>query len=229
VTKRRFYAFVWRANALMIFAVGAGCLLGLLFAAFMAFKSMSRPRHLEDTINISEGQVGKTDEKLGKFSAIEGSAMLRAPLHLEQEYAGLHNVSKGTSAIQNYLYFDPASHASHWLINGNGGLILDTRDLPARNYGAKEEAAVEAVFYALVDTDSNGDGKLTDADQMTIAISDPNGKHFVRLFSKVDGVNSVHLSGKGALVVLYTAGKQLHAADVDLNSGKVVRESVVKS
>jgi hypothetical protein len=206
-----------------------GCLLVLLFAAFMAIKNMDRSQHLNDTINVNEAQIDNAEQKLGAFETIEGSAVMRAPLQLKQEYPGTNYSVKGTVASQNYLFFDPVSHASHWLITGNRGLILEAMALPAKNFNRQVEIPVEAVVYTLVDTDSNGDGKLSDADLITIAISDPNGKHFARLLTRGERVNGARLSGKGMLVVLYTAAKQLRAADVDLSSGKVVRESVVKS
>lgn len=230
MTSKRFYSVVWRVNALLIFAVGVGCLLLLLFAATMFIKDMGRGRHAEDTVHVNEVQVAKAEASLGAFTAIEGSAMMRAPLTVRQEVGANPYVSKvsGTNAIQNYLYVDPVSHTSHWLITGNRGLILETTELLSRSYSGQESDAVEAVVYRLVDTDTDGDGKLSEDDLNTIAVSDPAGKRLVRLFAKVDYVNGLRLTGKGALVVLYTAGGHLHAADVDLNSNKVVRDSILK-
>jgi len=217
---------MWRVNALVIFAVGIAGLLVLSLAAIMFLKNMTRDRQVNDVLNVETGQVDKSSATLGNFTAVDGAALLRAPLHLNQEYEYSYS-SKDASSIQNYLYFDPATHAFHWLLPGNPRLILDSTELPAGNFPRRDDAPVDAIVYQLVDADTNGDGKFTAGDLKTIAVADPAGRRFARVLSKVERLNGAHLTGKTTLVLLYTSDGALRAAEFDLSSDKIVRESAM--
>lgn len=136
--------------------------------------------------------------------------------------------SKGVAPIRNYYFFDPSSHAGHWLIPGYRGLIAETDEFPDRHVRGEGNSAAEVVVYRLVDADSNGDGALNEADLMTLALADAKGGNFVRLLTKVQSFKGIHLVGKRTLSVIFTSEGQIRAAQVDLDSGKIVRQSVVK-
>jgi hypothetical protein len=223
VKSRRFFSLLWRVNALVIFAVGIAGVLVLTMAAVMFIKNMTRERHVANVMSLESEQVSAS---LGNFGAVEGAPLLRAPLHLNQEYEYGHT-SKEASSIQNYLYFDPATHSFHWLLPGNRRLILDSTELPASNFPRRDDVPVEAIVYQLVDADTNGDQKLTNGDLKTIAVSDPSGRRFARVLSKVERLNGAHLIGKTKLVLLYTSDGALRAAEFDLSSDKIVRESAM--
>jgi len=214
---------MWRLNALVIFALGIAGVLVLSLAAIMFMKNMTRDRQANNVINLDTEQTNAT---LGNFSAVDGAALLRAPLHLHQEYEHSY-ATKDASSIQNYLYFDPATHAFHWLLPGNRRLILDSTELPAGNFPRHENQPADAIVYQLVDADTNGDGKLTGGDLKTIAVADPGGRRFARVLSKVERLNGAHLNGKTTLVLLYTSDGALRAAEFDLSSDKIVRESAM--
>jgi len=226
VKSRRFFSFMWRLNALVIFAVGIAGVLVLSLAAIMFLKNMTRDRQVDNVMHLETGQVDKSSATLGNFSAVDGAALLRAPLHLHQEYEDSYS-AKDASSIQNYLYFDPATHSFHWLLPGNRRLILDATELPAGNFPRRDDAPVDAIVYQLVDADTNGDGKLTGSDLKTIAVADPGGRRFARVLSKVERLNGAHLTGKTTLVLLYTSDGALRAAEFDLGSDKIVRESAM--
>lgn len=217
---------MWRVNALVIFVVGIAGALVLAFAAFMFLKETMRTRQVDNVMSLESAQVDKSNATLGNFSAVDGAALLRAPLHLNQEYEHGYT-SKDASSIQNYLYFDPATHDFHWLLPGNRRLILDSTELPGGNFPRRDDVAVDAIVYQLVDADTNGDGKFTGGDLKTIAVADPGGRRFARVLSKVERLNGAHLIGKTTLVLLYTSDGALRAAEFDLSSDKIVRESAM--
>jgi len=110
-------------------------------------------------VNVADEQLDRSKAQLGTFEKIAGSAVLRAPLRLEQEY-GFSSGSKGTSSVQNYLFYDPAGARAYWLVAGYEGLFLATHELPEREY-TKPETPVVAIVYELVESDSTGDKRLT--------------------------------------------------------------------
>jgi hypothetical protein len=220
---------MWRVNALVIFAVGIAGVLVLSLAAFMFLKETMRVRQVDSVVNVDPEDADTSRASLGNFSAVTGSSMLRAPLFLDQaaEYSHVSKVASTVSSIQNYLYFDPASHAFHWLLPGNRRLILESTELSARDPAQGEVAVVYAIVHQLVDSDTNGDGKLAGDDLKTVAVGDPNGLRFARVLSKVERLNGAHLIDKTRLVLLYTAGGELRSAEIDLASDKIIRESAM--
>ncbi len=225
--RTRFFSVVWRINALLILGVGIGAFALLLVGGALFVKDFMRPRHTENVAYLAPDQVDKSGSELGSFEPVDGTSTLRAALRLTQDYS-IGSVSKESSSVQNYLYVDTGTHASHWLIPDNRGLIVATTELPAGRYGNRDESPLEAVVYELVDADSDSDKKLTKKDLITIAVSDPEGRSLVRLFKNVQRLNSAQLAGKGKLVLFYTAQGQLHVADIALGSGKLLRDDVMK-
>ena len=69
---------------------------------------------------------------------------------------------------------------------------------------------------------------MTTNDARVIAMSDPAGLRFARLVSGVDELNGSELTHEGRIVILYTASGTLKAANIDLETQKVLRESSVQ-
>jgi hypothetical protein len=227
VQRTRFFSVVWRINALLILGVGIGAFSLLLVGGTMLVKDFVRPRHTENVAYLAPNAVDKSASELGPFEAVEGTGTLRAALRLTQDYS-IGSIAKESSSVQNYLYVDTGSHASHWLIPDNRGLIVATMELPAGRYGNHDQAPLEAVVYELADADTDGDKRLTKKDLITVAVSDPEGRSLVRLFRNVQRLNGAQVDGKGKLVILYTAQDKLHVAEIALASGKVLRDDVMK-
>jgi len=79
-----------------------------------------------------------------------------------------------------------------------------------------------------VATDSNHDRRLTADDTKTIALSDPAGKNFVRVLNNVEEFKGGRIVNGTSLVILYTSGATLRAAEIELASNKLTRESILK-
>jgi len=129
VSGKRFFAWVWRINALIVFALGLICTVVAIFAAASIYNDSARTRHVTGVVNVAEEQLETSAASLGSFSEIGGTEVLRAPLSVQQEYARSFG-SNDVSSTRNYLYFDPASRESYWLIPGYRGLIVNENDFP---------------------------------------------------------------------------------------------------
>jgi hypothetical protein len=121
VTSRRFFATVWRINAIALLLTAIlGCCV-LLFATWLIYQEATRTRHVSNVVDVADEQLDRSKAQLGTFESIAGSSVLRAPLRLEQEY-GFRSGSKGTTSVQNYLFYDPPSAKAYWLVPGYKGL-----------------------------------------------------------------------------------------------------------
>lgn len=78
-------------------------------------------------------------------------------------------------------------------------------------------------------TGSGGDGKLTGSDAKTIALSDAVGSRFTRVLTGVEDVNGTTLTNSGRLLVLYTASSALKAAEIEVESHRIVRDAPLQT
>jgi hypothetical protein len=85
------------------------------------------------------------------------------------------------------------------------------------------------VVYELVEADSSGDGKLTASDMKTIAVSDPAGSRFTRVVTGVEDINATTLTKSGRVLILYTASSVLKAAEIEVETQKVVRDAPLQT
>lgn len=225
MTRRRIFAAIWQANALLIFVAGILSIGVLSFALWQIYRETTRTRYATQVVNVAGEQVDRATRRVGRFEAVEGSPILRATLTLEQEY-GFSSGSKETSSPQNYLFYDPRSGKSWWLLPEFDGLLLSTEQMPSRQYGEKA-APVVAFAYELIEADTSGDKKLTGSDRRTIAVSDPTGSRVARLFRDVDELNGAYIQDD-QLLLIYTSGGILRAAKVDRGTFAVTRDAVVQ-
>ena len=226
MTGRRFFAVVWRVNAVLILLTTVLACAVLAFAAREIFKEAIRARQATGVVNVAEEQVDRSRAELGKFEIVRGTRLLRAPLQIEQTY-GFSSGSKEATSVQNYLFYDPSDGSSHWLLPGNKGLFLSEHELPEREY-SKPEPPLIAVVYELVEVDTNGDKKLTASDAKAVAVSDPSGSRFTRRLTGVEEVHGTTLTTNGNILILYTAASTLKAAEIDVGSLKIVRDGPVQ-
>lgn len=227
MTSRRFFATVWRANAVAILLTAVLACGVLSFGAWQIYKEATRTRQATGVLNVAEGQIDRSEVELGQFQTITGTDVLRAPLQREQVY-GFGSGSKEATSVQNYLFYDPSDGSSHWLIPGNKGLFLAARALPEREY-TKPETPVVIVVYELVEVDTSGDGKLTASDVKTIAVSDPAGRRFTRVLTGVQETNGTTLTGSGRVLVLYTAASALKAAEIEADTHRIVSDAPLQT
>jgi len=227
MTSRRFFATVWRFNAIAILLTSILACGVLLFATWQIYKETTRTRQVSNVVHVADEQLDRSKAQLGTFERIAGSTVLRAPLQLQQEYA-FSSGSKETSSVQNYFFYDPSSSSAYWLVPGYKGLFLSTHELPEREYAKPERAAV-AVVYELVDSDSTGDKRLTASDAKVVAVSNPSGSRFTRVLTGVEEVNGTSLTGEGRILVLYTASSTLKAAEVEVETHKLLRDAAVQT
>ena len=225
MTTRRFFALVWRANAIVLLLTAILACTVLAYGALQIYREATRTRQATDIVNVAGEQIDRSTVELGQFERVEGFPVLRAPLRLQQQY-GFSSGSKETTSIQNYLFYDPADGSARWLVPRNTALFLSTHELPDREYGRSDKAAaVVAVVYVMVETDTDGDRRLTAADAKVLAVSSPAGMGFTRLLTGVVEANSVTLIGEKRILILYTTRKGLNAAEIDVDTRRVVRDA----
>lgn len=219
---RRFFALLWRVNAVVIFAAGTVGLFVLLFAAAVVYKEVTRPGHVAAAANIARQQPDADATHVGEFRPLGDGTILRAPLYLANEQYAVGSSSSSMHSTRNYLFYDTSSQQAYWLISGHRGQILKTEDLPEADCPDDDQSPVVITYYVLVDRDTDGDGELTDQDSKSFAVSDPSGRRFARLLDEMDQINGGHLDASGRLVVFFTSNASLRTARIDPSTHEVL-------
>jgi hypothetical protein len=211
MTPRRFFATIWRINAVLLLVVGILALIVLGSVAFMFIKDATQPRHVDDVARVAVGGDMTSKATLENFEGLPKTTVLRAPLRIRQSYS-LGSVSKQASSIRNYLYYEPGTRTTRWLKPSMESLIVQTWSVPEDESRDRHQDWVFSV-YAVVAADTNGDGALTESDLIQIACSNPDGGNYRVLVEKADHVNEARLLAADRALVLYSVGDKLMAVE----------------
>jgi hypothetical protein len=227
MTSRRFFAVVWRINAIVLLVVGILGAVALSAAVFFVVKDATRTRYADDVARVAVGDDVQSQATLGHFEALPRSAVLRAPLRVTQSYS-IGSGSKEASSVRNYLFYDPASRQTRWLKSSMDSLIVQTWRVPEGDSYDKPDFWVASV-YAIATSDTNRDGVLNESDQVQIASSLPDGTAFRLLVERADRLNEARLLSTDRVLVLYSLGSKLHAVEFNpRQSGSPAEQYEVK-
>jgi hypothetical protein len=211
MTSRRFFATIWRINAIVLLVAGILASVVLISTAFLFYKDATRTRHADDVARVAVGGDLPSKATLGNFEGLPKTAVLRAPLRVTQSYS-IGSGSKEASSVRNYLFYEPSTRTTRWLKPSMESLIIQTWSVPEDETRDSRLNWVSSV-YAVVASDTSGDGTLTESDHIQIASSNPDGSNFRVLVEKADRVNEARLLSADRVLVLYSVGAQLYGVE----------------
>ncbi|MGJ4950125.1 hypothetical protein [Bradyrhizobium sp. HKCCYLS20291] len=202
---RVFFRYVWRFNALAI-AIGALVFLVIgCYAMLRIFKEETRDRRVTNVVNVSEQDKISEDLVLGRPSIIDGTSYVQIPLYRSQSFGGsLYYDKTSDTNVVNYLFLDPSVSQPRWLFPTGGQLIVSSQFLfrQMRSVPEQPRQAV-GIIYAVVEKDSNGDGRLTSKDAVSVAVSDVQGGGFRKLLDGVGRLDAVQQIADDKVMLLY--------------------------
>jgi hypothetical protein len=103
----------------------------------------------------------------------------------------------------------------HWLLQKNDSLISWTCDLRPTTT-PPEVGRVLGSLYAVVDSDSDHDGRLTSSDLSSVLLTDPSGGREARILERVTGLQGCEVLSPASAVLFYVSKAELRAATLDL-------------
>ncbi len=221
VASEKFFAALWKANAVIIFLAGLVAAAAGVGALGLILAEAFRTRHVQDVAFVEKGQGVSESTRLGDFRAIDGTDVLRAELYLDQGYDGGFGSGKQALSTRNYLFFDPESRTTRWLRPEPSGLILSTENIPEAGY-VDPKPAPQAFLYVVAESDSNGDRRISQKDDKAIALSRPTGEQYKVVLPHVDGFEGAALLKNGNGLILYSLRSDIRAAEVELATFTVV-------
>lgn len=226
---RGFFRLVWRFNALAIAAVSAIVIFVGVFSAYHIardlFRQSYQARDIARVEHAADGDAAqppvKTDVSLTQFTPIRGSSILWASLEAHQTY-DFRSSSKEASSTRNIVFYDMTKGESRKLLADDTRLIIERREL--RNDEAPSNDPPRALFFLLIENDTDKDGLLTQRDEWTIAMSRLNGDGLTRIEGAVGSVHGMTLNASGnEAVAVVDSGGSLTALHIELEDFKVTR------
>ncbi|CAN5497485.1 hypothetical protein BH18ACI3_BH18ACI3_13960 [soil metagenome] len=218
----KIFRWVWRLNAVMIFAGGIIVLVVIISAFYPTIKDfLSRKPvyHESDMVNVDERADIGSEWRLGGFNRISTTSFLISPFFSKQEYNVGFGSGKDASATRNYLILDSSDKSTRWLVPTNNNLFLNQSEI---HETADKNSKVVALRYNVVQEDTNGDGRLTDADKTDFAISDINGANFSTVVRWIDDFLGEEQPSADTLFLFYRSdGKNLFA-EIGISEKKII-------
>lgn len=187
-----FFLWVWRFNAVVI------ALAALLIVAGTCYTVLMQSTRQPTPVNTVElkNQPQQAEFRFGHPNSADATDYLTLPLYQNEISASVSYMSKGHSNAVNYLIINMQTNAITWLRPKNDQLFLS-------DYSLTISERTIARIYTLVEKDTDGDGRLTSSDRITIAASLPDGSAYQTLIENAGQVHSIQQAGDDRMVILY--------------------------
>jgi hypothetical protein len=233
VARSRFFRFVWKVDALIIFAAGALAALAVSVATYkMVQHSFFSSKRSGPTVDV----VGQPDAKemlrLTKLVAIEGGPYLMVPLQSEPK-SRQSGYGKEPASLRNYLFLNGDDLSMHWLLSRNDHLINKRHFLckteprmkrsgVTQEAGSEETCRVVGILYEIVKKDTDGDKRLTSKDEFTLVVSDSSGRNVQEIEEHVQALVGWKLLDTDLALLLYAKQGVYLAAKLSLRENKIL-------
>lgn len=206
--ENKFFKYIWRFNALVISGAAVLCILLGSFAAIKVFRGETQERHVTNVVNVGTQEKAKGEFVLG-YPKIDGADYVRIPLYRDQSYdMSYYSKSSGGNEV-NYLFLNSSNNESKWLLENTNQLFISDIVLfdKLKNASAETNKAV-GIVYTLVEKDSDGDGRLTNKDVITLSTSAIDGTNYRKLIVDIERLYSVKQIAHDKVLVLYQKNKE---------------------
>jgi hypothetical protein len=207
--KNGFFEYVRRFNALAIAATTIVILVFGVYATVSLFWQETRPRRVANVVDVGNKDKASEQFMLGSSATIAGTPYVRIPLYRGQSYPGSYSSRASDQYDVNYLFLNVSTNESRWLFEGAGQLIIVSKVLFNRVKSSKDELQTGVgLIYTVVEKDTNGDGRLSERDAVSLAVSDVDGGKYRKLIEGIEQLYSVEQITDDKVLVLYQKDQQ---------------------
>ena len=175
------------------------------------------------------------EKHLSGFRQIEGTEYMIADISASPEASGRGDFSpfrwiesgySGYSGYEifNYVFFSSKTESFIRLLPTNDQVVLQIIGFPYQTATDKPEDFKPVMWWLFVIArdDTDGNGRLTYGDKLTMGISDVGGNGFTEIIPDADSLLGNVLKNDDTLFVIYHSADKNSIAKIDLPSRKVV-------
>lgn len=194
----RFFVVIQRINSVLFLLLLLG---GLALMAFGFYESSRWERN--NQVVVAPQEEGETDVELfvGDLEGVCGHDVQYVELEA-RERGGKFSSGGYGAETRNLLFLRGSEMSSAWLFEGNQQLIRVHRALSKEESRSEDEEPVIALYYEVVRSDRNGDGRMDADDGSIIALSRPDGTGYREIESGVRRVVQQRVVDDGATLLL---------------------------
>ena len=226
-----FFKWIWRFNGVII-AIGSSLLLFVMvWESTAELRRESFPRQTTNTVALpspteESGHATAPTEISRRFGSpvSNGSRTLYAlPLYIEQEYPNRGITKSSGGNIVNYRIVDTNAQTNRWLFDPADRLIITTQEL---RLPAQSTPRTVGYILIVVETDTNGDGRLSRRDTKSLYVTSPDWDTPRKVTEGVTSVVEKQPISASELDVIFDTTDGTHATRVSIGSGATLSEQL---
>ncbi len=221
----QFFAWVWRANALILLAIAFAAIIAMGVIAYDIGIFANRDRPNAQVVEIAGTDLVTEELKLGSFSVIAGTDFLYAELAAPSKYIGSVS-SGGLGTARNLLFFDTKSKKAHWLYEDTDNDIVSWRMVynePRKNMTDEKESrlyAIGMILQVAEYTEEPDPGR-----PRSLVLVSPDGKGVTTLVESIDSQLGQFHTDAETVLIFYVRDGAVNVLDVDPVSALVRSDS----
>ncbi len=220
----RFFLWTARINSVLFLLL---LLISIVLVTLTLFESSNwRGRNAVELIDAGADTEEAEDFRLGDLTNVCGRDVQYVTL---ESYTPSKGFSSGgySSSIRNLVFFAGQQMQSHWLFDTDKYLISEIHQLKTESGDCKGQDTV-AIYYEIRKDDTNGDGKLDDTDNLTIALTSPDGTNYLEIDTNVTSVLDYSVkSEQSILTMLLQNGGNILMKKYSLAAKKYLSEKAI--
>jgi hypothetical protein len=212
----KFNAWLW---TMLVAIVGLGILALIVMGVYNVASSMfSSPSPEKVIVQDEEGKPDTSKNWVyGDIITINGSDTVMVPLNAVRHrpsatYSSSHRVS------HNYLFVNPLTGENHWLMESSDNIFQKRISI-----GSYQEDT-KAFLYLVTDKDTDGDGVLSDDDEMSLYMSDINGKGLKVLTTGITEWLDYSVTSDNKIIVTFRNNEGTKMATYDTDRFELVTQ-----
>lgn len=231
----KLFRIIWRINGIVILGLALFAAVILLWGVGGIIRGATSPRNDGTIVNAPQDGKETFEWSLSDFSTVEGTTYLMASAYSDHGY-GLSSYEKSSPSVRNHLFVNTEDQTSQWLFPHHDYVIRRTSRLCTGKKDEDNKSVEEALsrisgscsgkkvigfIYIVVKEDTNGDGMLTGADKVYIAISDSRGQSYKDIIKEGDAFLGHKLLSSERLLAFYTKDNDNFMTEIDLEAGSI--------
>lgn len=227
--ENKIFKYIQRFNTLAFAGAATICIFAGIYTVINYLNYLSMKAGLLQTTNIVN--VGGQEKVSGAFKfgnpvPMTGSdyvriSLMRDPDHQTSSYT---EISKDV----NYLFLDISNNKSKWLLEKTDQLFVSNLYLQdSLERDSAEKVKITGILYALVEQDTDKDGRLTQKDAICLSTSRTDGSQYRRLIQGIDKLHSITQISAEKVLVIYQKNNETISALYSIPSMNLISQSAV--